>query len=421
MQRLPLILIQLLEKGVKIPDPHSVNIGEDISPDRISGEDVIFYPGTSLSGSRTLIAPGTRLSYEAPVTLVDCRLGPKVELKGGFFKESVFLESSSMGSGAQVREGCLLEEQASGNHVVGLKQTILLPFVTLGSLINFCDCLMAGGTSRKNHSEVGSSYIHFNYTPHQDKATPSLIGDVPFGVMLRQPPIFLGGQGGLVGPARIGYGAVIAAGVIYRRDCPEGGRLLTADPAAEMEEDAGDFVPGRYGDIRRKVLNNLIYIANLLALKEWYIHVRQHFFRKATLGPALFEGAMEVLKQAVQERLSRFRGFAEKMESSLLLLSGMNDRKKREELAVQQREFLANWPEIEGCFSSGPEDAIGKENRNAFLGEIERKIKEAGSDYIQTIQSLESKTAAQGSAWLLEIVDNLTRQALMHLPSYRKE
>lgn len=53
---------------------------------------------------------------------------------------------------------------------------------------------MAGGTSRKDHSEVGSSYIHFNYTPDGDKTTPSLICDVPRGVMLNQPPIFLGRQ-----------------------------------------------------------------------------------------------------------------------------------------------------------------------------------------------------------------------------------
>jgi UDP-N-acetylglucosamine/UDP-N-acetylgalactosamine diphosphorylase len=86
-------------------------------------------------------------------------------------------------------------------HAVGLKQTILFPFVTLGSLINFCDCLMGGGTSRRNHSEVGSSFIHFNYTPRQDKATASLLGDVPRGVMLDQPPIFLGGREESSGPS----------------------------------------------------------------------------------------------------------------------------------------------------------------------------------------------------------------------------
>jgi bifunctional UDP-N-acetylglucosamine pyrophosphorylase / glucosamine-1-phosphate N-acetyltransferase len=421
MHRLSQTVISLLEKGVRILDPSSVHISEDISPDRISGDDVIFYPGTRLSGSRTLIDSGVRLGYEAPATLVNCRLGPGVELKGGFFSESAFLERSSMGSGAHVREGCLLEEQASGNHAVGLKQTLLFPFVTLGSLINFCDCLMAGGTSRKNHSEVGSSYIHFNYTPHQDKATPSLVGDVPRGVMLSSAPIFLGGQGGLVGPARIGYGTIIAAGAVYRRDCLEGDRLLTGTSEVSAEEHSGEFVPERYGFIARKVFNNVVYIANLLALKAWYLSVRQPFFRKSALGAALFEGVLEVLQSAIQERLNRFRQFAEKMESSLLLLPAVKDRGKREKMAAQQRELSVKWPEVEACFSCGQEDLSGGEIREAFLVRIDATTAQANTDYLSLISALEPQTAALGTAWLQDIVDTLTRQALTHLPTCRQE
>jgi bifunctional UDP-N-acetylglucosamine pyrophosphorylase/glucosamine-1-phosphate N-acetyltransferase len=212
----------LIEKGVNIPNPLSVDIGEEVDIARISGDGVVIYGGCKVYGKKTLIMSGARLGYEGPVTIEECHIGPNVELRGGSFCNSVFLQDANMGYGAEVRDACILEEQANGAHVVGLKHTILFPFVTLGSLINFCDCLMAGGTSRRNHSEVGSSYIHFNYTPNQDKATPSLIGDVPRGVMLNQSPIFLGGQGGLVGPSRLGYGTVIAAGVIYRGDCPEG-------------------------------------------------------------------------------------------------------------------------------------------------------------------------------------------------------
>jgi UDP-N-acetylglucosamine/UDP-N-acetylgalactosamine diphosphorylase len=123
-----------------------------------------------------------------------------------------------------------LEEEASGAHAVGLKQTIFLPFVTAGSLINFCDALIAGGTSRKDHSEIGSSYIHFNYTPHQDKATPSLIGDVPHGVMLDQPAIFLGGQGGLC-PCGIRF-ARSSRPEPFSRGTPRGGQLLCPTPRA---------------------------------------------------------------------------------------------------------------------------------------------------------------------------------------------
>jgi bifunctional N-acetylglucosamine-1-phosphate-uridyltransferase/glucosamine-1-phosphate-acetyltransferase GlmU-like protein len=224
--KLPAAVERLMARGVRMPNPFSVGVGDEIDPERISAKGVVLHAGTKISGAKTLISSGVKLGEEAPVTVADCRLGRGVELKGGFFNSSVFLDQANMGSGAQVREGCLIEEEANGSHTVGLKQTILFPFVTLGSLINFCDIFLAGGTSRKNHSEVGSSYVHFNYTHNQDKATASLLGDVPRGVMLREPPIFLGGQGGLIGPVRIGFGTVIAAGEVWRDDCPEGGKLL---------------------------------------------------------------------------------------------------------------------------------------------------------------------------------------------------
>src|SRR5512137_298338 len=305
---LPKKITALLDKGVSIPCPSTVVIGDEVKTERICAKGTVLYPGCRLAGAKTLIGPGAKIGFESPVTLVDCRLGPGVELKGGFFTGSVFLARSSMGSGAQVRECCLIEEEASGAHTVGLKQTILFPFVTLGSLINFCDCLMAGGTSRKDHTEVGSSYIHFNYTPNQDKATASLLGDVPRGVMLREPAIFLGGQGGLVGPARIGFGTVIAAGEVWRGDCPEGGKLLAG---AGKPRSVKAFHPGLYGDIRSRVTNNIHYVANLLALRQWYLHVRLSFPGDPEMGGALYRGALETVDAAIAERLARFRALAE--------------------------------------------------------------------------------------------------------------
>ena len=159
-------LLEILKaRGIKIPKPSSVEVGDDINVDRISADDVVIHPGCRLHGDSTLIASGARIGSEGPATVRNCLIGPGVELKSGYFEKAVFLEGAKLGFGAHVRGGTILEEQASTAHCVGLKQTILFPFVTLGSLINFCDCLMAGGTSRTNHSEVGSSFIHFNYTP----------------------------------------------------------------------------------------------------------------------------------------------------------------------------------------------------------------------------------------------------------------
>jgi hypothetical protein len=409
-------VVRLMKKGVKVPNPYAVEIGDDVDIDRISGEGTVLYSGTKLYGSRTMISSGTKLGYEAPVTVVNCQLGPSVELKGGYFKESTFLEKANMAFGAQVREGCILEEEANGSHTVGLKQTILFPFVTLGSLINFCDCFMAGGTSRKNHSEVGSSYIHFNYTPNQDKATASLIGDVPRGVMLDQPPIFLGGQGGMVGPVRIGYGTVIAAGTVYRDDCVDGGKLLSSADR-EMEK---DFHPGWYGDVRRRVYNNICYLANLLALKEWYVHVRRPFFESSGSGAALYEGAVEKLDMALGERLKRFEAFSEKMARSIEIGKTILAGSTKESVLKQQEELCARWSKLLECFTGEHEKSVGFDTMDAFLRVMEVKRTEKGDDYIAIIQSLNRKEKATGTAWLQAVVDDIVGRAITVVPSFAR-
>ena len=212
-----LVIRLLADRGVEFPSPHTVSVGAEVKPERIA-PGVVIHSGCRIHGASTSVGPGTELGREGPLTLENCQLGYHVSLKGGFVTDSTFLDGVSMGSGAHVRGGSLLEESSSGAHCVGVKQTILFPFVTLGSVINFCDCLMSGGSSGSSHSEVGSGYVHFNFTPHGDKATASLVGDVSRGVMLDQDPIFLGGQGGLVGPSRIEYGTILPAGCISRRD-----------------------------------------------------------------------------------------------------------------------------------------------------------------------------------------------------------
>jgi UDP-N-acetylglucosamine/UDP-N-acetylgalactosamine diphosphorylase len=403
---------ELMEKGVRIHNPFSVEIGDEVSLDKISGQGVVFYGGTKIYGAKTQISAGVKIGYEGPATVVDCRLGPQVELNGGFFLSSVFLDKASMASGAHVREGSLLEEEAKVGHTVGLKQTILFPFVTLGSLINFCDCLMAGGSSRLDHSEVGSSYIHFNYTPQRDKATPSLIGDVPKGVMLNQPPVFLGGQGGLVGPVRIDYGTVITAGTVWRRDS-QGAKLLHG---GEHRPLSYDYNVGSYGDIRKKVYNNIVYIANLLALKQWYFHVRRPFFLKQERGEGLFEGAMELLERAVVERIGRFRDFSEKMSKSNAADGEKGDAGT--DFLCRQWELKEKWLEIEDCFQDRTDESSGEKNRDIFLGMLQKRM-DRHHCYIDVIRNLDADARFKGTLWLQQIVDDVAGKALNCLPSFR--
>ncbi len=377
-----------MDKGVEIPSPLTLDIGPEVDLERVSGRDVTLYPGCRLYGRETVVSAGVKLGAEGPVTIEDCRLGPGVELKGGSFKRSVFLEKANMGPAAQVREACLLEEEANGAHCVGLKQTILFPFVTLGSLINFCDCLMAGGTSRGDHSEVGSSYVHFNFTPDGDKTTPSLFGDVPRGVMLDRPPIFLGGQGGAVGPVRVGYGTVVAAGSVLRRDVLADGKLVVG---GAQPDGVRDRLPHAYLGLARVVTNNLVYMANLVALEQWYVHVRRPFFARQELGDLVCEGAIEMLALAKRERARRLAAMAAK------LAPGDPGREAlRDQVAGVCALFDAEPP------ASG---------RDAFLAAFEATAADVAGGYIEAVRRLPGEAAAAGVAWLQQVVDSLCGQA----------
>ena len=100
-------------------------ISIDVVKEKIAS-DLRCISSVTLSGEETSIAPGCILGEEGPVILENCRLGRNVRLKGGYFKDAVFLDHSSMDSGAHVRGGTLLEEHASAAHTVGFKQTLYL-------------------------------------------------------------------------------------------------------------------------------------------------------------------------------------------------------------------------------------------------------------------------------------------------------
>ena len=408
------IIEKLLQKGVKISNPQCVEIGAEVDVDRISGDGVVIYSGCKIFGRSTLILRGVKLGYEGPVTIENCQIGPEVDLNGGFFRQAVFLKKARAGSGSHIREGTILEEQTNTAHNVGLKQTILFPFVTLGSLINFCDCFMSGGTSRQDHSEVGSSYIHFNYTPNQDKATPSLIGDVPGGVMLNQRPIFLGGQGGLVGPCRLAFGTTIAAGSICRKDVLEPGRLIFE---GNVKSGSVPFIPNIYQNIKRTTLNNNIYIANLIALEHWYTHVRSQFIAD-DFPETLFDGLNDKLNMAIDERMKRFKALSQKMPDSIEAYQNFAKDKASALVLQQKQELYDCWAELEASFDAQRNMAGKDELSDAFLEKIQRGIKTWGKDYISVIKGLPADDAETGTRWLQGIVDAVTAEAFKLLPSF---
>jgi hypothetical protein len=310
-------------KGVTIIDRRQTYLDEAVDESRIC-RGAVLYPGTRLVGARTFVGPGAKVGIEGPAVLENTIIGENTEVASGYLKEAVLLRNARVGSNAHVRVGTLLEEEASTAHAVGLKHSVLMSFVTMGSLINFCDGLISGGKSRREHTEVGSGFIHFNYTPRGqigDKATPSLIGDVARGVFLRQPRIFLGGLSGIVGPQRVGFGSFTIAGQVLRREVPSNRIVGDVPRKVDREFYAPAEAPSRILKL------NLEYIGQLTALQTWYREVR---LARIPASPqcghirVVTQAALELLSVCIDERVDRLRQFLEERGLPIPSLSFTN-------------------------------------------------------------------------------------------------
>ncbi|MGE4520736.1 MAG: protein GlmU [Desulfobacteraceae bacterium] len=386
-----IIVEKLIKKGVLIENPESVFIDETVEIDNIE-PGAVLRQGTRLYGKKTYISKGCIVGKEGPAVIENCAAGSGCIFGSGYFSGSVFLSDSKAGSNSHVRKGCILEERSSIAHTCGIKQTILFPYATLGSLINFCDCMLTGGTSSKNHSEVGSSFIHFNFTPNQDKATPSIMGNVYEGVFLNKPPVFLGGQGGLVGPSRIGFGCTSAAGSILRRDEINENRLIFENIHKNLNTNQKQ---GIYVSINRILKNNLFYISNLIALKNWYIHVRKNY-----LNSKIFGFAIETIDSGIEEREKQLEKLAVKVGEGLNILKneGKNSR-----LIELKENFCDNSSKILAVINDLSENKnFFTKERDDFLDKF--RVYSQNSGYLETIERLDQKTVNSGILWLKSII-----------------
>ena len=308
---------RLIEHGLDLPVPASVFVAKDVSLDRIARRGVVLWPGTRIEGGATVIDEDVVIGELGAVVLRDVALGRGTRIASGAAERCVLLDGASLGPDAHVRAGTLLEEGASTGHAVGLKQTVLMAFSTLGSLINFCDCLLTGGRSRRDHSEVGSGFIHFNFTPHGaagDKATPSLFGTVPRGVTLREDRVFLGGSGGVVGPVEIGFGTCLAAGATYRQD-HGAGELVVGE---RLEARTLPFASGLVRRPKARVERSVRYVAELRALQVWYRRVRLARAGAGTLARLVLERAVAELERGVAERVKQICRLLDGAEAGLV-------------------------------------------------------------------------------------------------------
>ncbi len=396
-------LDRLSRKGVLFPcGTEGVFIGGEVDLGRIE-ERASIHPGSRITGKRSLIRSGASIGSTGPCVLNNMVLGKDVRLGSGSFDSSVLLNGAKLGSSIRVRENCLLEEGVELSFSVDVKHTFLLANVVLGSEINFCDVFMSGGTGRKDHSEVGSGVIHFNFTPFGrsgDKATASLIGDAVRGVFYNSPRIFIGGHTSLIGPLKIGYGSVVAAGSRQVADVGEG--VLSFGSGGDHGEVQGfDFL--RYKSIARKVKNCIEYIAQLAALWHWYCHARSCAAR-SPLEREIMGEAQKIIARGIETRTDRLDTLHNNMDESI----ARNEALGEDALVRQQRGFVQWWPGARETLL-GFENARGDEAaRDMLIKKLNDKNASFKDDFVGLVShGLDDEARNKGIAWLGSIVDGL--------------
>lgn len=392
----PALLSALASRGVVVHAP-AATLLEDIDPERFEAGAEI-YPGTTVRGPRTAVGAGARLGRAGGGWFEDTVVGRGADLYGGVFTDAVVLDGVTVRGHAEVRGGTLIEEGGELAHHVGYKMTITLPFVVAGSVINFCDALFAGGTSRSDHGEIGSCLAHYNYTPWGDKFA-SLFGDVPHGVFLRSPRVFVGGQTQVVAPVCVGFGTTIAAGCALRRNVGDG--LLVGDAIPSIAADTR-LDTRRYGDLSTKLLNTARFVGNLQALRAWYRAVRWPLASDA-FERLLWAEAEKQVAAGVAERIKRVGKLVKKLPASIAVIEagiaeGSIAAERGARRIAHQRAIVDGWSACRDAW--GAERAVELSRLVDALG----RLRATGASYVDAVRDPTIDTHVNGSVAELQSV-----------------
>ena len=209
----------------------------------------------------------------------------------------------------------------------------------------------------------------------------------------------------MVGPCRLGFGITVAAGTIVRKDELRSDRLIMGGEGKGMNV---AFRPGNFRNEKRIFINNINYIANLIALKQWYDQVRALFVSKR-FPRALLEALTEKLDLAIVERIIR-------LEAICLKKPAGGRQGHPPEFSKSTHKFAELWPDIRASLKLQPLDAATAASRDQFLESIHQGIATHGQDYIRVIQGLERADSVNGTRWLQGIIDDIITGSQKILP-----
>ncbi len=414
--------LQILQnQGVILPSPSHLCIGREVPLENINA-GAVLYPFCTITGERTRIYPDARVGLRGsvsihnsvvgskavignlgPVTLVETVTGPETVLGMGVAENSVFLgketqvDDFTTGMGFRARKGSLYEEDSSSAQHTDTKMTILFPWVTLGSNINFCDALIAGGRGPDmgEFTEVGSGTVHFNFTLRGDKATASLFGNVPEGAFLRSERLFLGGNNSLLGPLSAQFGAFSAAGIRSAGELKAGLNLGRGLPTGHT-----DYNPNVFNHARRIIGQQVHYVGQLTALYHWYREVRMRLVGNNAERRRLYEAGQNVVALNIQERIKQVGRYVEGLETSIRIL---NQKPLPPRKTITEQEILLeHWSRLERHLKNYENHVW--ELPGVLSNALEETAARKDSVYTKVIRNLPEESVKFGQDWLHSIV-----------------
>jgi bifunctional UDP-N-acetylglucosamine pyrophosphorylase/glucosamine-1-phosphate N-acetyltransferase len=187
----------LLAAGVRVEDPASTLVGEDV----LVEPGAVLRPFTILEG-RTVVRAGAVVGPF--VRLVDVEVGPGAQiLDHCLLRESVVEEGASVGPFAHFRPGCRVGPRAKIGNFVELKKTHIGEGTKAQHLSYLGDATVGPGVN------VGAGTITCNYDGV--KKSPTRI----------EAGAFVGSDTTLVAPVTVGEGSYVAAGSTITEDVPK--------------------------------------------------------------------------------------------------------------------------------------------------------------------------------------------------------
>ncbi|ADV82053.1 hypothetical protein [Terriglobus saanensis] len=353
----------LRDQGVVISSPQRVFIGPEVTLPFI--EAGVCLMNAIVRGQTTSVGRGSMIGAYGIASLANVQVGREVQLDAGSFTDCALLDGTKVRGAAEIRRGTVLEEGVEVGHAVGLKNSFFAASVVAGSLINFCDVYVTGGTSRMDHTEIGSGAIHFNFSPKRDKFA-SLFGDAS-GLLERSQPVFIGGNAGIVAPQVIAFGSIVPAGTTLRDE---------RNPATEFT----GFV--------RKCFRTIQFISTLHTTLAWYRHLRLPFADPCEAR--LYAGAIVQLQTHLEWRIAELQRYVARITAAAALET--------------IRDYGANIVEIAQF------DPVVAPISDRLLAEVKQHRRTCS--FPQTIAALTPATVADAEAWIADVDSQLPQRAM---------